>query len=116
MLPRCLNVSVWWSKPCWHWPSPIEAHSNTDSELPTLQVVFLGTGAAIPAKYRNVTGIYVHLFARGGLMLDCGAFGMVALIMCCRTVEYEMHQCGLSPSWETPFVVPHCCPSAKRSR
>jgi hypothetical protein len=37
------------------------------------QVVFLGTGAAIPAKYRNVTGIYVHLFARGGLMLDCGA-------------------------------------------
>ncbi len=37
------------------------------------QVVFLGTGAAIPAKYRNVTGIYVNLFERGGLMLDCGA-------------------------------------------
>jgi hypothetical protein len=36
------------------------------------QVTFLGTGAAIPAKYRNVTGIYVHMFARGGLMLDCG--------------------------------------------
>ena len=40
--------------------------------LPYWQVTFLGTGAAIPAKYRNVTGIYVHLFARGGLMLDCG--------------------------------------------
>lgn len=38
----------------------------------TMEVVFLGTGAAIPAKYRNVTGIYVHLFARGGMMLDCG--------------------------------------------
>lgn len=36
-------------------------------------MVFLGTGAALPAKYRNVTGIYVNLFARGGLMLDCGA-------------------------------------------
>ncbi len=39
----------------------------------TLEIVFLGTGAAIPAKYRNVTGIYLHMFARGGMMLDCGA-------------------------------------------
>ena len=38
-----------------------------------LEIVFLGTGAAIPAKYRNVSGIYVNLFARGGIMLDCGA-------------------------------------------
>ena len=38
-----------------------------------LEMVFLGTGAAIPAKYRNVSGIYVNLFARGGIMLDCGA-------------------------------------------
>ncbi len=38
-----------------------------------LEIVFLGTGAAIPAKYRNVSGIYINLFARGGIMLDCGA-------------------------------------------
>ena len=38
-----------------------------------LEIVFLGTGAAIPAKYRNVSGIYVNLFAHGGMMLDCGA-------------------------------------------
>lgn len=45
----------------------------------TMEVVFLGTGAAIPAKYRNVTGIYVHLFSRGGMMLDCGegSFGQL---------------------------------------
>ena len=40
-------------------------------------MVFLGTGAAIPAKYRNVSGIYVDLFARGGIMLDCGAAACV---------------------------------------
>lgn len=37
-----------------------------------LEVVFLGTGAAIPAKYRNVSGIFVNLFQDGGIMLDCG--------------------------------------------
>lgn len=34
-------------------------------------VVFLGTGSAVPSKYRNVTGIYVRL-AKGGILLDCG--------------------------------------------
>ena len=45
-----------------------------------LEVVFLGTGAAIPAKYRNVSGIFVNLFSRGGIMLDCGA-----LLFCIKT-------------------------------
>lgn len=40
-----------------------------------LEVTFLGTGAAIPSKYRNVTGIHVNLFDRGGLLMDCGAQG-----------------------------------------
>ena len=44
----------------------------TQAGRETLEIVFLGTGAAIPAKYRNVTGIYLHLFARGGMMVDCG--------------------------------------------
>ncbi len=35
-------------------------------------MVFLGTGASIPSKYRNVTAIYLHRFAAGGLLLDCG--------------------------------------------
>lgn len=51
----------------------------TEAGRDTMEVVFLGTGAAIPAKYRNVTGIYVHLFVRGGMMLDCGegSFGQL---------------------------------------
>lgn len=39
------------------------------------EVTFLGTGAAVPSKYRNVTGIHVNLFARGGMLMDCGACG-----------------------------------------
>jgi ribonuclease Z len=37
-----------------------------------LEVTFLGTGAAVPSKYRNVTGIYLDRFSRGGLLLDAG--------------------------------------------
>lgn len=36
------------------------------------QTVFLGTGAACPSKYRNVTSIYLDFYKRGGLLLDCG--------------------------------------------
>ena len=37
-----------------------------------VEVVFLGTGAALPSKYRNVTSIYINRFSKGGLLLDCG--------------------------------------------
>ncbi|KAK9807250.1 hypothetical protein WJX73_003185 [Symbiochloris irregularis] len=37
-----------------------------------LELVFLGTGAAMPSKYRNVTATYLHLFAHGGALVDCG--------------------------------------------
>ncbi|KAL4458182.1 hypothetical protein ABPG75_013047 [Micractinium tetrahymenae] len=36
------------------------------------EVTFLGTGAAVPSKYRNVTGIHVNLFGHGGMLMDCG--------------------------------------------
>ncbi|KAK9908066.1 hypothetical protein WJX75_002371 [Coccomyxa subellipsoidea] len=38
----------------------------------SLEILFLGTGAAMPSKYRNVTATYLHMFARGGILLDCG--------------------------------------------
>lgn len=47
-----------------------------------LEVVFLGTGAAIPAKYRNVSGIFVNLFEKGGIMLDCGERGNIEAYGC----------------------------------
>jgi hypothetical protein len=36
------------------------------------QFVFLGTGASMPSKYRNVTSIYLDFFEKGGMLLDCG--------------------------------------------
>lgn len=52
------------------------------SEPDDVEVVFLGTGSAIPSKYRNVSGIYLRLAqAAGGegegqraigMLLDCG--------------------------------------------
>ena len=66
-----------------------------------LEIVFLGTGAAIPAKYRNVSGIYVNLFARGGLMLDCGApssqvgspLQQARLLPACHWLMLPFHTC-----------------------
>eukprot|EP00898_Chlorokybus_atmophyticus_P008267 jgi/Chlat1/8441/Chrsp80S07923 len=62
--------------------------SEEDRDLPAclqgisrqeLEVVFLGTGSAIPSKYRNVSGIYLNFFGRGGMLLDCGegSFGQL---------------------------------------
>lgn len=51
---------------------------QADREL--LEVCFLGTGAAIPSKYRNVTSLYLRLFKNGGLLLDCGEGTLSQLI------------------------------------
>lgn len=37
-----------------------------------LEIVLLGTGSSQPSKYRNVSSIYINLFSRGSLLLDCG--------------------------------------------
>lgn len=37
-----------------------------------LEVTFLGTGSAVPSKYRNVTCIYLDFFKKGSMLLDCG--------------------------------------------
>lgn len=37
-----------------------------------MEITFLGTGSSQPSKYRNVSSIYINLFARGGMLLDCG--------------------------------------------
>lgn len=37
-----------------------------------LEIVLLGTGSSQPSKYRNVSSIYINLFAKGGMLLDCG--------------------------------------------
>lgn len=48
-------------------PSCLENISREDMEI-----VLLGTGSSQPSKYRNVSSIYINLFSRGSLLLDCG--------------------------------------------
>jgi hypothetical protein len=38
----------------------------------SFEVVFLGTGAALPSKYRNVSATYVHTANAEGFLLDAG--------------------------------------------
>lgn len=37
-----------------------------------LEIVLLGTGSSQPSKYRNVSAVYINLFSKGSLLLDCG--------------------------------------------
>eukprot|EP00026_Physarum_polycephalum_P000322 Phypoly_transcript_00322.p1 GENE.Phypoly_transcript_00322~~Phypoly_transcript_00322.p1 ORF type:complete len:780 (+),score=113.21 Phypoly_transcript_00322:2922-5261(+) len=57
------------------------AHGKHHGEIPEYlknltreeaEIVFLGTGAAIPFKLRSVTALFVNFFARGGLLIDAG--------------------------------------------
>ncbi|KAJ8465332.1 hypothetical protein OPV22_027884 [Ensete ventricosum] len=48
-------------------PACLENISREDMEI-----VLLGTGSSQPSKYRNVSSIFVNLFSRGSLLLDCG--------------------------------------------
>ncbi|CAH9095462.1 unnamed protein product [Cuscuta europaea] len=37
-----------------------------------MEIVLLGTGSSQPSKYRNVSSIFINLFSKGGILLDCG--------------------------------------------
>ena len=48
-------------------PSCLENITREDMEI-----VLLGTGSSQPSKYRNVSSVYINLFSKGSLLLDCG--------------------------------------------
>ncbi|GER52685.1 tRNAse Z3 [Striga asiatica] len=73
------------------WSNKKDFHSNDnslteepwmdESSLPSclenisreeVEIVLLGTGSSQPSKYRNVSSIFINLFSRGSLLLDCG--------------------------------------------
>jgi len=58
-------------------PQP-KASSDGDN----MKVTFLGTGSAMPTKYRNVTGIIVHTPQQQGMFLDCGEGSVSQLYRC----------------------------------
>ncbi|KAG2305966.1 hypothetical protein Bca4012_084806 [Brassica carinata] len=37
-----------------------------------MEIVLLGTGSSQPSRYRNVSAVYIDLFSRGSVLLDCG--------------------------------------------
>ncbi|CAO2194337.1 unnamed protein product [Urochloa humidicola] len=58
-----------------------QKHPRDNQEIPScvedatredMEITFLGTGSSQPSKYRNVSSIYINLFAQGGILLDCG--------------------------------------------
>ena len=68
-----------------------------DAGREELEVTFLGTGAAIPSKYRNVTGVLANLFARGALLMDCGE----------RACEESVClMCSAAPLWRPSYLAP----------
>jgi ribonuclease Z len=55
-------------------PASLRALKPGDVEL-----VFLGTGSSMPAKYRNVSGLFLDSKSKGGVLIDCGegSFGQL---------------------------------------
>ena len=65
-------------------PAKVQFSENVDSSsavvhqdclllgAPECSLSFLGTGCAIPSKYRNVSGILLQLSAESSMLLDCG--------------------------------------------
>ncbi|KAH7657828.1 Ribonuclease Z protein [Dioscorea alata] len=58
-----------------------QSNIKNHSDIPTclrnisredMEIIFLGTGSSQPSKYRNVSSVFVNLFSRGNLLLDCG--------------------------------------------
>jgi ribonuclease Z len=68
-------------------PSALRALSPGDVEL-----VFLGTGSSMPAKYRNVSGLFLDQKTRGGVILDCGegSFGQLCRLYGAETARAKV--------------------------
>ena len=73
--------------------SPIlpASHLSPDDAL----VTFLGTGASIPSKYRNVSGILVQTPRSGCVLLDCGEGTLSQIYRCFGKKEGDDIVCNL---------------------
>ena len=78
-------------------PSPTQSpilpasHLSSDDAL----VTFLGTGASIPSKYRNVSGILVQTPSSGCVLLDCGEGTLTQIYRCFGKKEGDDIICNL---------------------
>lgn len=72
-----------------------------------VEVVFLGTGAALPSKYRNVTCIYINRFKRGGMLLDCGEGSLGQLTRRFGLAGVRQVVCSLACIWVSHIHADH---------
>lgn len=79
----------------------------TQAGTEELEVVFLGTGAAMPSKYRNVTSIYINRFARGGMLLDCGEGTLGQLTRRFGRAKVKDIVCSLACVWVSHIHADH---------
>ena len=49
-----------------------DRNNNRSSTQYNGQIIFTGTGSAIPCKHRNVSGIYFEMSTRNSILLDIG--------------------------------------------
>lgn len=73
----------------------------------SLEVTFLGTGAAVPSKYRNVTSLYLNLFSGGGMLLDAGEGTLGQMIRCFGQKQAEKILETLSCIWISHIHADH---------
>ncbi|XP_026385349.1 tRNAse Z TRZ4, mitochondrial-like [Papaver somniferum] len=62
-----IEIGNFWNKSETNLPSCLENITREEMEI-----VFLGTGSSQPSKHRNVSSIFINLFSKGGLLIDCG--------------------------------------------
>ncbi|DBB10539.1 TPA: hypothetical protein ACH3X3_002076 [Trebouxia sp. C0006] len=79
----------------------------TQAGAEELEVVFLGTGAAMPSKYRNVTSIYINRFLRGGMLLDCGEGTLGQLTRRFGRAKVKDIVCSLACVWVSHIHADH---------
>jgi len=63
---------------------PIPSHTQPTTHLhpEDALITFLGTGASVPSKYRNVSGILVQTPSSGHMLLDCGEGTLSQIYRC----------------------------------
>lgn len=83
---------------------PVGATSASGQPNGGMRVVLLGTGAACPSKYRNVTALYLDFGDRGGMLVDCGEGTWGQLVRCAPSHLHPTRmlviKAGSRPVWD----------------
>ena len=83
-------------------PASLRALQPGDVEL-----VFLGTGSSMPAKYRNVSGLFLDSKNKGGVLIDCGegSFGQLCRAYGAETAREKVR--NLKCAWISHIHADH---------